>query len=53
MSQTYTVLSPWAKSDYLVKYPITPRLCAQRRGLPANFETLAEEYRQELGHVDS
>ena len=66
MSQTYTTLSPWAKSDYLVKHPITSRLSdlagktigdhggpvCKAAMLPANFEVLAQEYRQELGRVD-
>ena len=51
MSQTYTVLSPWAKSDYLVKYPITPRLsdlAGKTIGLYASFKEYHPFFMQEL-----
>ena len=51
MSQTYTVLSPWAKSDYLVKYPINPRpseLAGKTIGLYASFKEYHPFFMQEL-----
>lgn len=51
MSQTYTVLSPWAKSDYLVKYPINPRLGdlkGKTIGLYASFKEYHPFFMREL-----
>ena len=47
----YTVLSPWAKSDYLVKYPINPRLPdlkGKTIGLYASFKEYHPFFMQEL-----
>ena len=49
--QTYTILSPWAKSDHLQKYPIHPRpadLCGKTIGLYASFKEYHPFFMQEL-----
>ena len=51
MSETYTVLSPWAKSNYLKKNPITLRLSSlsgKTIGLYASFKEYHPFFMREL-----
>ena len=51
MQATYTVLSPWAKSDYLDKRPISPRLnslAGKTIGLYASFKEYHPFFMQEV-----
>ena len=51
MSIQYTVLSPWAKSDYLKKYPINPRVAdlkGKTVGLYASFKEYHPFFNREL-----
>lgn len=51
MAETYTVLSPWAQSDHLLKSPINPRpadLAGKTIGLYASFKEYHPFFMQEL-----